>query len=475
MSIKDPEQLWRTTLAQIEVKIDSPAQYKTFFQGTKLVDIESNRATISVANAYMSDWLKQKYDSLIRSTISHVYGQPMSVEYKVDPDYRKGQVVKLNKGEILSTQSHPLSGDENLLAMQGGMHYSVAESIAKAGLNDKYTLQNYVVGNANQIAYAAAQAVVQQPGVVYNPLFIHGTTGVGKTHLAQAVGRAILEQNPKKKVVYTSSEGFLNDMVKSLRTQKQFEFRNRYRAVNVLIIDDIQLISKWVGTQDEFFNTFNELHNNQAQVIMVSDRPPSEIKDLQDRLRSRFQGGIVVDIQNPDLEMRMAILEKRNQVSGLDLPGYIIETVARGTEDNVRELEGNLQKVALFNQMKPNGDLTIEEINKIIGNDPRSKREKIKVPEILKETAREFGVAVKELKGERRTKVIALARQTAMYVLREEFEYNLDEVAGFVNRSDHTTVIHAVDKIKSLILTEEGFKEQVVRIIKNLNEGVNSD
>lgn len=472
MAIKDPEQLWKTALAQIEIKLDSPAQYKTFFQGTSLVELKDQTATISVANAYMSDWLQQKYQELIQSTISHVYGNELKIEFQVNSNFEAGKVAKLTKEDLLSTKSHPTQKhEEGLLSMRDGVHFSVAEAIGRAGLNDKYSVKNYIVGPSNQIAYAAAQAVIQSPGQIYNPLFIHGKTGVGKTHLAQAVGRAILERSPNKKISYVPSESFLNDMVKSLRTNKQFEFRNRYRGVDVLIIDDIQLISKWVSTQDEFFNTFNVLYNNNAHVIMVSDRPPGEIKDLQDRLKSRFQGGIVVEIQQPDLETRMAILSSRNNAYGYNLENRYLEVIARNVENNIRELEGCLQKVALCNQMKPKGELTLQEVTKLIGNDPESKRERADVPTIIKLTARQFGVSVKDIKGKRRTKDIALARQVVMYILREELDYNLEDVAKFVNRTDHTTVIHAVDKIKTLILKDDGFKEQVVKIIREVNDG----
>ncbi len=476
MAIKDPEQLWKTALAQIEIKLDSPAQYKTFFQGTKLVTVDEDKATIAVANAYMSDWLQQKYSDLIQSTVSHVYGSEIKVEFRVDSNFEAGQLPQLTRHELLSTRSHPTQQfaaggyDEGLFGMQGGVHASVADAISRAGLNDKYTIKNYIVGPSNQIAHAAAQAVIQNPGLTYNPLFLHGKTGVGKTHLAQGVARSILEQSPNKRVKYVASEGFLNDMVKSLRTNKQFEFRNRYRGVDVLIIDDIQLISKWVSTQDEFFNTFNVLYNNNAQVILVSDRRPEAIKDLQDRLRSRFKGGIVVEIQQPDLETRMAILDHKNRIYGYDIDRHTLEVIARGVEDNIRELEGALQKVALFNQIKPEGELSTDEIKRIIGSDGQSKREKVKVSTVIRFVSKSFGVSIKDIKGKRRTKEVALARQVAMYILREELDYNLEEVAKFVNRNDHTTVIHAVDKIKSLIMTDDGFKDQVVSVIKDMNE-----
>lgn len=461
---KDLKEVWRTTLAQIEIKLDSPAQYKTFFQGTQLLEINRNVAVIKVSNPYTLDWLKKKYQDMIRSTMDHVYGQPLELEFVVQ------------QGE--ETPKSAAATDYNaspLLGMQGGVPSLLVDAIAKSNLNQRYTMSTFVVGEPNRIAHAASLAVVDKPGQAYNPLFMYGKTGVGKTHLAQAVGRAVLERNPHKRIMYISSEGFLNDMVKAIRNNKTPELRAKYRHIDILIIDDIQLISKWPTTQTELFNTFNELHQNNKQMILIADRRPEEIRDLEDRLRSRFQGGMVVDIDQPDYELRLAILERKANQTGLDLSQRILETIARNVADNIRELEGALQKVALFNQMKPNGELTAEEIARIVGADRQTKREKVKVPVVLKTVAKAFTVSVKDLKGPRRTKELALARQVAMYVLREEFGYKLEDIAKFLQRDDHTTVMHGIDKIKSLILTQEGFKDQIVSIIKRLAESTTDE
>jgi len=471
---KDPKTIWKTTLAQIEIKLDSQQTYKTFFTNTQLVTLENSKAVIGVHNGYMHDWLKQKYTTLIQETLSHVYGHEVEIDFEILPDYAKGTPLKLEKNEATKMQKlYPGSenSDGDLLSTAGGIHESVTAALQKSGLNDKYSLSNYVVGSANRIAHAAAQAIIKQPGQSYNPLFLHGSTGVGKTHLAQAIARAVLERNPHRKVVYTSAEGFLNDMVRSLKSAKMQEFRNRYRAISILIIDDIQLISKWVETQTEFFNTFNELHNQNNQVILVADRPPEEIKNLEDRLRSRFQGGLVVDISRPEFELRLAIVEKKANQFGFQLPQTWLELIAQNVEDNIRELEGAVQKVALYNQMKKDGELSTLEIMKIIGQDAGSKREKVKVPSVIKLVGKQFGVSVKDLKGSGRTKELAMARQVAMYILREELEYNLQEVAEYLNRSDHTTVMHAADKVQSLMTVDPQFKQIIVGIIKTLEEG----
>lgn len=457
MRIKDPTQLWKTTLAQIEIKIDVPAQFKIFFQETKLLKIEDNKAYIGVPNPFTMEWLKSRYEKLIKETLTYVYGDPLEPFFEI---YHKEINTDVKKDPIKAP----------LLSVENGFMTTVMESITRSGLNPKYSMSNYIVGNSNRIAHAAALGVIESPGAMYNPLFVHGKTGVGKTHLSQSIGRSIIERDPRKKVMYTSSEGFLNEMVKGIKTAQMEKFRAKYRQIDVLIIDDMQLISKWVATQEEFFNTFNEIYNAGKQIILIADRRPEEIQNIESRLRTRMQGGMVVDISNPDFETRLAILQKKADVSGVKLKSQIIEFIAKCVTDNIRELEGALQKVSLFNQMKPNGDLTLEEVAHTIGKDPQTKREKVKVPKVLKEVSKAFGVPVKELKGPRRTKEVALARQVAMFVLREEFDYKLEDIARFLNREDHTTVLHAVDKVKSKMLIQDGFNKQVASVITSIQE-----
>lgn len=461
MKIRDEKLLWKTTLAQIEIKLDAPAQFKTFFQETKLIRVEGSNAVIGVPNPYTSEWLKSRYEKIIKETISYVYGSPLTPVFEI---YQK---------ELVDT--HQPKEVSPLLSAENGIMGNVIEIIAKSGLNPKYSISNYIVGNSNRIAHAAALAVIDRPGEAYNPLFMHGKTGVGKTHLAQAIGRAILERAPHKKLLYTASEGFLNEMVKGIKSGQMDTFRRKYRAIDVLIIDDMQLISKWVHTQEEFFNTFNEMYNTQKQIILIADRRPEEIQNIESRLRTRMQGGMVVDIANPDFETRLAILQRKAEASGIQLRPAVLEFVARAITDNIRELEGALQKVALFNQLKPNGELTLEEVAHTIGKDARTKREQVKVPQVLKEVSKSFGVTVKDLKGPRRTKELALARQVAMYILREEFNYKLEEIARYLNRQDHTTVLHAIDKIKSKMMVQDGFNRQVSEIITHIQESASTD
>ena len=372
------EDMWKTALAQIEVKLDSPAQFQTWFKDTKLISIEGGKATIGVRNSYASDWLQKKHNLMIKDTLSYVYGKEVDTTYTVfKEESEEPKEFKEEKAPILG--------------VQGGIDTQFRDVLKKSGLNEKYSFSNFIVGNSNKIAHAASLSVAEGKTTTYNPLFIWGSTGLGKTHLAEAVGRHILEKDPAKKIRYVTSEGFLNDMVKSIREGKGIEFRDRYRTTDVLIIDDIQLIQKWVETQGELFNTFNALINDNKQIIIVSDRLPEKIENIEPRLRSRFQGGLVVDILKPDFETRKAILLKKAQVLGTEMEDSVIEFIAKICEDNVRELEGSLQKVSIYKSMSDH-ELTLEEIAKILGKDSKSKQERVKVPNILKRVAKEYAV-----------------------------------------------------------------------------------
>jgi chromosomal replication initiator protein len=454
------EEVWTKTLAQIEVKLDSAAQFKTWFKDTKLIQIGLKDAVVQVKNPYTSDWLKNRHEKLINDTLSYVTGKPLRVKFEIN-----GSLVGDNESPVEVEEGPLLTGK-----IEGFDEATGSDAaISSAGLNEKYTMDNYVVGEANRMAQAAALAIIDDPGHVYNPLFIYGPAGVGKTHLAQSVGLAMLKRNPNRKIVYNAAEGLLNDFVKAIRKGKNLEFRQKYRKIDCLIIDDIQYISKWEKTQDEFFNTFNELYNANKQVILVSDRKPEDIKSIDARLRTRFMGGLTVEIDRPDLEMRIALLEKKAIEKGLELPGHVYEYLAKHISENIRELEGAIQKLTLYSSMKQDGaPLTLAEITTIIGRDAKTKREKTSVPQILKTIATEFNVKVSELKSERRTAEIAFARQVAMYVLRDEFDYKLERIATILGRKDHTTVIHGIDKIASQIALSEGFAEQIINLKEKL-------
>lgn len=451
--------VWQKTLAQIEVKLDSPAQFKTWFRDTRLIEIIGKEAVVGVKNSYTADWLHKKHNGMIQDTLSYVYGKPIKTKFIYDKEVAKKAP---NNNRPTDDAFDPI------LQVKGGIDENTFQRIQDSNLNDKYSFANFVVGASNRLAHAAASSVAENPGVSYNPFFIYGPTGLGKTHLSQAIGRHILDSDDTKKVLYCTTENFLNDMIGSLRSNSMEKFRNKYRKLDVLLIDDIQLIAKAKETQTEFFNTFNVLFEESKQIVITSDRSPDEIPNIEERLISRFKGGMVADIAQPDFEERAAILEQKSKDFGMEFSPRTIKFIAEVITDNIRELEGSLQKINLYNSMKPDSELSLAEIAKILGQDPNSKRKKVKLTTIFKKVAQEFSVTVKDLKGPRRLKDVVFARQICMYILREEFGYKLKDVSEHLKRRDHTTAIHAIDKVQSMMQSNPTFKEQVDNLVREI-------
>lgn len=451
----DNTAIWKKTLAQIEIKLDSPAQFKTWFKDTRLIKIDDKCAVIGVKNSYTADWLYKRHLKVIKETLSFICGGPIQPQFIYDKIQPQRPV---SKPQI----SHPI------LQVKEGIDEDTQNRISTARLNERYSFTSYVVGESNRLAYAASWAVAQKPGKAYNPLFLYGPTGIGKTHLIQAIGRFIIDSHPHKRVSYTTTENFLNDMVQSIQSGKMREFREKYRKVDVLLVDDIQQISNAKETQNEFFNTFNVLFHDSKQIVITSDRMPDQIPNIEDRLISRFKGGMVADIAKPLYEERVAILKRKISDIGISLPEHTIRYIAEIIKDSIRALEGALQKVSLYSSMKKGGELSNAEIAKILGLDPNSKRRQIKLPTILKKVAQEFQIKAQDLRGPRRTKDIAFARQVSMYILRVEFGYKLQEISELLKRNDHTTALHAIDKIQSMMASNMTFKEQIDNLIEDI-------
>jgi len=465
----DATEIWKIALAQIEVKLDNQQHFKTWFGGTKLLELEGTKAIVGVRNHYAADWLRRKYLPIIEDTLAYLCDQRLKVDFKIDEDLANQPLPKAIPNTGLS--NNPYGINPSLLDVRGGMSGDLQSSLARNKINSKYTFETYVVGDSNQMAVAAAKAVGAAPGVAYNPYFLYGTTGLGKTHIAQAIARAVLEKNPDKNVVYVPAETFLNEMITAIRANKSGKFREKYRDhCDLLIIDDVQFISNWEQTQTEFFNTFNALQSAGKQIIIISDRSPDELDKLTPRLKSRFLGGIVVDVSKPSIEHRVAIMQAKLQTLGNpEISNDILQFIAKNITDNIRELEGALQKIVLLKNIlgKPN-ELTLELVAKQLGKDMVSKRRKIAVPSVLKAVSATFDIKVSELKSERRTADIALARQVCMYIMREELGYKLEEIARVLNRKDHTTVIHGIEKVTSRRQADEGFRAQLLNVIEGL-------
>lgn len=453
------DKVWNKTLAQIEIKLDSPAQFKTWFKDTRLIEVKGKNAIIGVKNSYTADWLHKKHSYLINTSLSFVYGKDLKCKFIYDK-----KVAKQVEKQQVKIEEDPI------LQVRDGVDESTHQRITRANLNEKYTFSNFVVGTSNHLAHAASISVSKNPGENYNPFFIYGLTGLGKTHLLQAIGRSILDSKPGKKVLYCTTENFLNDLVTAIRSNTTARFREKYRKLDALLIDDIQQISKAKETQTAFFNTFNTLFQSSKQIVITSDRTPDELPNIEKRLISRFKGGMVADITTPDFEERVAILEQKMKDFAISLPDKTIKFIAEIITDNTRALEGALQKINLYSSMKKDGELTLAEIARILGQDPNSKRKKVKLSTIFKKVSQEFEVKVKDIKGPRRTKDIAFARQVCMYILREEFGYKLKDVSELLRRQDHTTAIHAIDRVQSMIQSNLTFKEQVDNLIREINK-----
>ena len=438
--------IWKIASSQIQLKI-SDKNFKVWFSKIKLISIDGNVATISCPNAFTSDFIQSNYLITTQQAISNAFGKNVELAFTINKEN---------------------SGTNNI-------DFPIFEESAKeveikknndSNLNPKYKIDNFVVGQSNRIAHAASLAIIQNPGQIYNPFFIYGGVGLGKTHLMQAIGNALSKSN-NANVLYISSEAFLNELVDAIQRGKTDNFRKKYRERDVLIIDDIQFISGKQRTQEEFFHIFNTLQQANKQIILASDRPPKDIQNLEERLVSRFEGGMAADIEIPDEETRLAILKKKCEEKNFLIDEDIVKLIADGNASNIRELEGLLTKL-IANQNIIGKTLNKEEAAKIIGVSFKKKTRRLKPQDVINIICERFGVSQKEIKGQKRTSSIVLPRQVAMYILRTELNLSLIEVANIIRRKDHTTVIHAVDKIENMISSNTELKHQINEIRDNL-------
>jgi chromosomal replication initiator protein len=340
----------------------------------------------------------------------------------------------------------------------------------KLALTPKYTFDSFVVGNSNRFAHAACLAVAQSPAKSYNPLFVYGEVGLGKTHLIQAIGNYIIQQNGKTKVLYISSEKFTNEMIDSIRDDRTVAFRDKYRSVDVLLIDDIQFLAGKERTQEEFFHTFNTLYESNKQIVITSDRPPKDITTLEERLISRFEWGLTTDIKAPDYETRIAILRKRAQTENLNVPDEVINFIAKNIPSNIRQLEGALTKLVAFSTFTKK-ELSVSLAQNILKDIIPLENKKISIEQIQKEVADYYTIKINSLLSKKRTKDVVLARQVAVYLSRELTDISLTSIGESFGRRDHTTIIHSYNKIKDKIKKDKGFKNTINNLTLNITKG----
>lgn len=442
-------EIWRAVLAEFELKL-SKANFTTWFRSTGIGEYEAGKITICVPNTFTKSWLEKKYHSEVVKAIERVTGKPVKkVDYKVE------NVKHITERECVLQQEPTVSSP------QTPIYSNVLEKASKFGLNPKYTFDNFIVGRENELAHAAAQAVVKRPGDAYNPLFIYGDVGLGKTHLTQAIGHAMLEVNPQIKILYVSSEKFTNEFVSAVKEGKAKEFKNRYRTVDLLLIDDIQFIGGKEQTQEEFFHTFNELHQQGKQVVLTSDRPPKAIPALEDRLRSRFEWGMIADISTPSMETRIAILQAKAQEKGLKINEEIFRTIASSVQNNIRELEGALNKIAALHDLQST-PITPESVQSVLSSmQSQNMRKSVTPREIINAVSSFFDISIDQLLGKSREKKISFPRQIIMYLLRTELDMSYPAIGQELGGRDHTTAIHAQNKITDLIENDLKIKQDI--------------
>jgi chromosomal replication initiator protein len=441
------QNLWQQILAVIQTKLSKPS-FDTWFKATKAVIFDDSILVVTAPNTFAVEWLESRYTQLVRTTVYEYLGRQVEVKFVNEED----------KPEEEAAASRPAAAPS----------VSVQEEAPSRMLNPKYTFDTFVIGAGNRFAHAASLAVAEAPAKAYNPLFLYGGVGLGKTHLMHAIGHYILQHNPNSKVLYISSEKFTNEFINAIRDNRPESFRNKYRNIDILLIDDIQFLAGKEQTQEEFFHTFNALHEEHKQIVISSDRPPKEIPTLEDRLRSRFEWGLTTDIQPPDLETRIAILRKKAKAENLDIPNEAMVYIANMIDTNIRELEGALIRVVAYSSLV-NEDITThlaaEALKDII---PSGRPRTISIQDIQQKVGEYFGVKLEDFKARKRTKSVAFPRQVAMYLSREMTDYSLPKIGEAFGGRDHTTVIHAHEKISILIKQDH----ELARAIQNIAENI---
>jgi chromosomal replication initiator protein len=447
----DAKQVWRATLGELQVSL-SPANFETWLRDTELVDVDDNRFRVAVKNPFAKDYLERRYRSLISQTLARVVGYSAHVEFVVSE----------------------APGSSNGSAAQPAQRVEVTRQPAESAtsyLNSRYTFANFIVGSANRLAHAASLSVAERPGHAYNPLFLYGGVGLGKTHLMHAIGNAVVVRFPRKKVVYATSEKFTNEFITSIQQGRIDDFRNRYRKIDLLLVDDIQFIADKERTQEEFFHTFNAIHEDGKQIVISSDRPPKAIASLEERLRSRFEWGLIADLTQPDLETRIAILRAKAEEQAVPIGSDVIEFIARKVVSNIRELEGALNRIVAYASMGAM-PISIELAQAVLSNVLYNPKKRVVTPErITQAVADYYGVDPEILRGQRRDKSVVIPRHIAMFLMREETDVSLLRIGAELGGRDHSTVLHACDKITR----ESAENDELRREISALRELIYAD
>ncbi len=428
----NPEQIWQAAQEELRFQLSKPS-YETWLKNASLVGREKNDFKIGVPTKLAKDWLEDRYSAMIKETLSAIVSGDVSVAFEVVP----GQPESLSRRSAIAVAEEPPPEEEEPVLAEASQ------------LNPKFQFQHFVVGNNSRFAHAACRAVAETPAKAYNPLFLYGGVGLGKTHLMHAIGHAVLEKHHRRRVAYVTSEKFMNEMISSIQEGRMVDFRTRYRTVDVLLVDDIQFLAGKDRTQEEFFHTFNSLHELNRQIVISSDRPPKEIPTLEDRLRSRFSWGLIADIQPADFETRVAILKSKVGPYARLVPEDVLSFIAHKIQKNIRELEGALIRViahASLNRSAVNVDMAARLLQDVI---PSTETRTLSMETISRTVANFYHISLEEMKGKRRDKHIVFPRQVAMYLIREETASSLPAIGQAFGGRDHTTVLHSFEKIST--------------------------
>ncbi len=466
-SQKELDHIWKKTLEKIKDQITNPS-FNTWFSETKAVmTTAENQLVLQVPNSFIQEWIESQYTDLIEEILTNLTGNEWTLILLTPKEVKKFEENKKESTNDKEKESEiePINEDSN--------KNNYESELKQNGFNPKYTFDTFVVGNSNRFAHAASLAVAEAPAKAYNPLFIYGDVGLGKTHLMQAIAHFILKNNPDYKVVYVSSETFTNELINSIKDDSTVDFRDKYRNIDILLVDDIQFLAGKERTQEEFFHTFNTLHESNRQLIISSDRPPKEIPTLEERLRSRFEWGLITDIQKPDLETRIAILRKKADIENLTIPNEVVIYIANKIQSNIRELEGALVKVIAYSSLvdrEIDVDLAREALKDLV-NQKKDKAIEVNIERIKKIIIDDYNLRMEDMQSKKRTQNIAFPRQIAMYLSRELTDFSLPHIGDEFGGRDHTTVIHAHNKIQEKIENENDFSNKIERLIDTIKHG----
>lgn len=440
----DVEELWQKSLKRLEQVVSKPS-FESWIKALRPLELKGERLVLEAPNRFTAEQIKRRFMRIIENVISDLIGKDLDIQIRI------GESENIKEPEAVESDLQVEEFDHR-----------------QYGLNPKYVFETFVVGKCNKLAHAAALAVAESPGKAYNPLFIYGGVGLGKTHLMHAIAHFVLKRNPKTKVVYVSSEKFTNELINAIRDDSTNAFRRKYRNVDILLIDDIQFLSGKEGTQEEFFHTFNTLYEANKQIVISSDRPPKEIPDLEDRLVSRFEWGLLADIQPPDFETRVAILKKKMELERISLPEEVVIFIAENFTSNIRELEGALIKVVAHFSLHPEEEISVSKAAEVLKDILQVKKKTISIEDIKNVVAAEFEITISDLLSEKKAQEVSLPRQIAMYLAREFTDLSLQQIGREFKKKDHTTVLHAHKKISLMIKSNPEVKRRIERICGKL-------